>query len=198
MSDLELRYAAVQPRLLTEEGADPDSGRIVTGYASVFNSHYPVKDVRGKEFMECVRTGAFSDCLASGPDIRCLLNHNCDLLLGRTKSGSLRCWQDQRGLAFQCTLPDTEQGRSVAFAIRRGDLDACSFGFRVRANGERWSNDNHGKPTRELLAVDVMDVSLATFPASDRTAGVQLRTEIPLRFDNSREKIRLRLLAAEM
>ncbi len=135
-------------------------GRGIRGYAAVFN--HPSDDLGG--FSERVMPGAFTRCLRSSPDVRCLFNHNASQLLGRTASGTLRLREDDLGLFFDCDLPDTQLGRDVQEMVKRGDISQCSFGFIVQ--GQRWPNDT----TRELTDVDMLDVSPVTFPAYPQTS----------------------------
>ena len=122
---------------------------------SVFDSETTIGD-----FNEVVRPGAFRDCLATKPDVRALINHNPDLVLGRTNSGTLRLNEDSTGLHFDCT----QAARDLLASIKRGDVDGCSFGFSVRK--QRWTEKKDaGGLLRELLTVDIFDVSIATFPA---------------------------------
>src|SRR5580704_19345656 len=73
--------------------AKADGSKVITGYAAMFNSLS--SDLGG--FVEVIRAGAFSKCLASNPDVRCLFNHS-DVVLGRTTAGTLRLTEDEVGL----------------------------------------------------------------------------------------------------
>ena len=143
-------------------------GKHITGYAAVFNSLS--EDLGG--FREIVLPGAFDRCLRGGPDVRCLFNHDANIVLGRTKSGTLRLSADSNGLKFDCDVPDTQAGRDVRESIRRGDIDQCSFGFVV--NGQNWreEKDATGNPqtVRELSDVELFDVSPVTYAAYPQTS----------------------------
>ena len=58
-----------------------------------------------------------------------MLQHDPNKLLGRTASGTLKLKEDERGLQFRCAMPDTQLGHDTHEMIKRGDLNACSFGF---------------------------------------------------------------------
>jgi HK97 family phage prohead protease len=143
-------------------------GRVVAGYAATFGS---VADIGGA-FTETIRPGAFSRTLAEGCDCRMLLNHNPDQLLGRTVSKTLSLAQDRIGLKFACTLPDTSAGRDAFTSVQRGDLSGCSFAFRTYQDGEYWPS----RTARELLAVELFDCSLATYPAYSEGTSVSARS----------------------
>jgi uncharacterized protein len=136
-------------------------GRTVTGYAAVYDRESG--DLGG--FRERIAPGAFAGVLDS--DVRCLLNHNADQLLGRTRAGTLRLSDDPRGLRFECDLPESRS--DLAEAVERGDLDGASFRFEVA--DDEWEGDL--RTIREVRALH--DVSLATHPAYP-AASVELRT----------------------
>lgn len=142
-------------------------GKGITGYAAVFNQRADLGWM-----LEVVMPGAFTDCLATDPDVRALFNHNPDIVLGRTKSGTLRLKEDNRGLQFDVDLPDTQAGRDVRASIARGDVDQCSFGFTVDEQTWREEKNDAGEmeTTRELVAVTVYDISPVVFPAYEGTS----------------------------
>ncbi|EIQ76315.1 prohead protease, partial [Shigella flexneri 1235-66] len=52
------------------------------------------------------------------------------MLLGRTRSGTLKLEEDETGLRFELTPPDPSTGRDVIELVKRGDISGMSFGFR--------------------------------------------------------------------
>jgi HK97 family phage prohead protease len=149
-------------------------GPVMVGYAARFD----VKSgVIAGSFREVVRAGAFKDSLANGADVRFLMNHDPTRLLARTKSGTLRLREDSIGLAFEADLADTALANDAVSMVQRGDLDSMSFAFRMIKDA--WSEDTDGIALRELNAVDIRDVSLATYPAYPTGTSVDLRAEDP-------------------
>jgi hypothetical protein len=141
------------------EVRDVESGvGTIAGHAAVFNSETVIADT----FREVVRPGAFTKTLGEHADVRALQNHDHNLVLGRTKSGTLRVGQDETGLAIEGDLPDTTYARDLAVVMRRGDVDQMSFWFRKIK--DRWSEERDKLPLRELLEVELLDVSVVTFP----------------------------------
>jgi hypothetical protein len=148
-------------------GAKP----MLAGYASVFDQ--PTDALSWFGFREVVRKGAFAETIKQG-DVRALINHDPSLLLGRNKAGTLRLSEDERGLAIEIDVPQTSYGADLLEAVRRGDLDQMSFGF--RAVRERWTKTDDGDlDLRELLEVELFDVSPVTFPAYPQTTIAQKR-----------------------
>lgn len=138
-------------------GADRAGPGTLIGYAAKFDA--PSEDLGG--FVEYIRAGCFDQAVAED-DIRCLVDHNPTLILGRLSAGTLRLAIDEIGLRFECDLPDTTTGRDIAVSVGRGDVSGCSFGFFVVE--DRWTNSDDAV-TRELLQVRLCDVGPVTFPA---------------------------------
>lgn len=153
-----------------------DDGKMIAGYAAVFNV---LSDDVGW-FREMVMPGAFTRCLASDPDVRALFNHDSNIVLGRTRSGTLRLSEDTRGLKFDCDMPETSMGQDILKMIKRGDVSQCSFGFMVNEQNWREEKDDKGdfQVTRELTDVELFDVSPVTYPAYPQTS-VSLRALWP-------------------
>jgi HK97 family phage prohead protease len=137
-----------------------------TGYAAVFDRWSA--DLGG--FRERILPGAFEASLRTAAQRggRMFLNHNDGILLGTVGAGTLRLSEDTRGLRVEADLPDTTAGRDVAELLRRGDVDAMSFGFRTVR--DRWEGSN-----RDLIEAELWEVSPVTgWPAyRDTSASVR-------------------------
>lgn len=155
---------------LRGHGTLQGKGKRLQGYAAVFNTE---ADLQG--FVEVIRPGAFTKSLAAGVNIRALYHHQSGALLGTTQGGTLELREDAKGLAFSLDLPDTSHGRDLAVLVERGDVAGCSFGFKVRERGDRWENRS-GKLVRELLDVDLREITLTADPAyQDTTLAMRSR-----------------------
>lgn len=146
-----------------------DAGQFptITGYAARYYDGTDATEtqIEAAKF-ERIAPGAFRDALDRLDDVRALLNHNPDLLLGRTSAGTLRLWADDNGLRYELTPPPTQLGRAVTEAVRRGDLNGASFGFKAEKQ-QLTTEFRSGRnvTVRTLLSVKLGDISLATFPA---------------------------------
>jgi len=94
------------------------------------------------------------------------LNHDPNVILGRTKSGTLKLEADNFGLRFVCQLnKDSAQHRDIYSAIRRGDISEMSFAFTVPEGGQRFEQRPNAVPLRRLSKVNLNDVSPVVYPA---------------------------------
>lgn len=128
--------------------------RTIAGYAACYNT---IADLG--YYTESIQPGAFAN--TNMDNVFCLFNHDPSQVLGRNKSGTLRITTDEKGLYYECDLPDTSKGKEVYELIRRGDISQCSFGFTVMTGTSKWEGDH-----RTITAIETLfDVSPVTFPA---------------------------------
>jgi hypothetical protein len=154
----------IERRALTgvEVRASKDGPTKIVGYAAVFNSMS--EDLGG--FREVIMPGAFDRALKEGHDVRALVNHDPDQIIGRTKSGTLALSVDKRGLLAEIDPPDTQAARDVLTSIKRGDIDGMSFAFRTLT--DTWRTQD-GEAIRELVDLELLDVSAVAYPAYPAT-----------------------------
>src|SRR5213082_2645903 len=113
-----------------EVRAGGDKERRLSGYAArygILSRELPGNN--GTKFRERINRGAFDGVLAEKQDVVMLLQHNVNLPLGRTTSGTLKLRADDKGLAFDCLLPNTSFAKDAYESAKRGDLSGCSFSF---------------------------------------------------------------------
>jgi HK97 family phage prohead protease len=149
---------------------ETQDGMTFEGYAAVFNSpsHPLPGHMRSASFVERIAPGAFLRSLKSRNDIKLLWSHDTAEVLGSTRAGTLRLTEDERGLKVFASLPNTSRGRDAAELIRRGDVDAMSFGFTVPKGGDDWNEDGSQRTLNEVM---LHEVSIVSFPAYAGTAG---------------------------
>jgi len=143
----------------------------LVGYAATYNNWS--KNLGG--FRELIKPGAFARTVREKADVKALFNHAPDNILGRTKSGTLVLTDTPRGLQFRCQLDKNSQyHKDIYAAVQRGDIDECSFAFTIPTGGQSWSDGKDmetGDPIalRTLTDVDLIDVSVVTYPAYNET-----------------------------
>lgn len=145
---------------LEVRAADNDQ-MVLEGHAAVFD-----KPADLYWFSETIARGAFLKSIEED-DIRALLNHDSNLVLGRNMSGTLALDEDDVGLHVVIYLPDTQIGRDTHKSVQRGDITQMSFMFdAVRVEWEKKEDD---KEYRKVLEAKLYDVSVVTFPAYEQT-----------------------------
>jgi HK97 family phage prohead protease/HK97 family phage major capsid protein len=127
---------------------------ILEGYAAVYNSETDLGP-----FREVIRPGAFDDVMTD--DVRALINHDPNLVLGRTTNGTLELSSDERGLKYRVKLGSQSYARDFYESVKRGDISQSSFAFTI--DKQSWNEE------RTVRSVDkvrqLLDVSPVTYPA---------------------------------
>ncbi len=149
---------------------DSDEKPKIRGYAAPFNQLSI--DLGG--FREKIKRGAFAKTIKES-DIVATRNHNDDLLLGRNKSGTLILEEDRKGLNFEIDPPDTTYTKDLIVSMERGDINQCSFKFRVIE--DHWNNEDKNNIIRTLKEVELFDITIATGPAYPQTSAQYRSTE---------------------
>jgi Escherichia/Staphylococcus phage prohead protease len=149
-------YRATLGLELRQESGEPLK---IRGYAAVFNVLS-----EGLWFRERILPGAFKNSLKN--DVRALVGHDSTKLLGRTPK-TLDIREDEKGLYVEIQPPDTSLGHDTVESIRRGDMDQMSIGFYTTT--DQWKTENK-EEVRELVDVDLFDVSVVAFPAYKQTS----------------------------
>ena len=134
---------------------------IIDGHAAVFNQRS--EEMWG--FREIIRPGAFAETIKTA-DVRALWNHDPNFVLGRTKNRTLELSEDEIGLRAIIHPPDTIFANDIVESIKRGDVDQMSFGFQVITDEWRMEEKT---VVRELIKLELFDVSPVTFPAYPQT-----------------------------
>ena len=149
---------------------DDSNDKYIEGYFAVFGKEIEL----APGILEEIAPGAFDNAMSD--DVRALNNHNTDIVLGRTKSGTLELKTDSYGLYGRIQInPDDTDAMNLYNRVKRGDVDQCSFGFDVGKEEVDWRDDGTVKFT--ITEVNPLwEVSPCTFPAYKET-GIQARKE---------------------
>ena len=78
---------------------------------------------------EIITRTAWKKGLADKRNVFLNYNHNSDLILAATKSGTMTLEDKEDGLHFKANLPDTDIGNRAFQTIKRGDVNTLSFEF---------------------------------------------------------------------
>lgn len=152
-------------RVATSGDPEKKDELVITGYAALFDSRS--EDLGG--FVEEIDRGAFAEALNRDDlDVRFLINHDSNLVLARTRSGTLELTEDQRGLRIYARVAPYSYAEDLRIAIERGDVDQMSFAFTTEEDS--WSKTEDGANLRRVQRVkDLFDVSVVTYPAYPET-----------------------------
>ncbi len=138
-----------------------------SGYGAVFGNVDTYGDV--------IEGGAFKDTLRTWEDKGkyppMLLQHGGGFLGGADDLLPVGKWtsmaENSRGLKVEGQLfaLQTERGQYLYEGLKSGALDGLSIGYRAK---EFVLGTKPGEPRRRLKSVDLVELSIVTFPANDR------------------------------
>ncbi|MGO1375110.1 HK97 family phage prohead protease [Psychrobacter sp.] len=144
-----------------------DDDGFFSGYCSVFD----VEDSYG----DVVKAGAYTDTIKAwtekGKMPPILWQHN--------RSDVIGVWtklvEDEKGLYGEGRLlvKDVAKAREAHALMKAGAIDGLSIGYRV----QKWSY-NEDDDVLELLAIDLKEVSVVTFPANDESLVDNIKSKL--------------------
>jgi HK97 family phage prohead protease len=138
----------------------------LTGVASVTDQPYDMFDMFG-EYTETIERGAFTETLASNPDVVFLVNHK-GLSMARTTNGSLMLRMGDTGLESDAYLnPKRTDVADLLVAIDDRTVTEMSFAFMLEDG--LWSED-FTEFTITKLSIDRGDVSAVNYGANPYTS----------------------------
>lgn len=143
----------------------------IEGYFAVFDGVYQL----WPGATESVDPHAFDGALDD--DVRCLIDHDSRLVLGRNKAGTLRMQVDDHGLWFSVDInPDDTDAMNLYARVQRGDVSGCSFGFDIL--DEETENRADGSVHWTIKRVKLYEGSICTFPAYQDTQAEARREDL--------------------
>lgn len=141
---------------------EDSTGKHIRGYFAIFDGVYRMGDWGS----ESIDRHAFDDCMAD--DVRCLVDHDTRMVLGRTSAGTLTLSVDDHGLAFDVMINEQDTDALNIYArVQRGDVNGCSFGFDIL--DERVETREDGSTHWTICKVKLYEGSICTFPAYQGT-----------------------------
>ena len=149
MSKLKTKSISFDVKAIGDDGT-------FSGYCSVFD----VEDSYG----DVVKAGAYADTIKAWAD----KGKMPPILWQHNRSEVIGVWtkltEDERGLYGEGRLlvKDVARAREAMALMKAGAIDGLSIGYRV----QKWSY-NEDDDVLELLAIDLKEVSIVTFPANE-------------------------------
>lgn len=152
----EKRIFNLESRFETKE----DGSESVAGYGAVFNSRS--ENLGG--FFEYISPDAITSETIEKSDVRALINHDQNLVLARSTSGTLKLDVDEKGLRYEFDIPETSYGKDLAINMKNGNISQSSFAFIV--GDDEWSTDENGNDIRTITKIErLYDISPVVYPA---------------------------------
>lgn len=158
------RNEEVRPDFLakTKEGK-----KFLTGYAIKFGQ----RSKKLGNYYEIIDSRALDDVDLT--DVKALVDHDYSKVLGRTLSNTLSLEIDNVGLKFEIELADTTYANDLYKSIERGDINECSFGFRIDETDrnsttvERIDSDTYLRTVKKIK--ELREISIVSLPAYENT-----------------------------
>jgi hypothetical protein len=147
--------------------ASNDEAMTIEGYASVFGNVDSYGDV--------IEKGAFAKTLeahkAAGTMPKMLKQHDAFSAFPIGKWTSME--EDHIGLKVTGKLFNTNDGRDAYEVLKEGGIDGLSIGFRPTEFVMRSKPED---PKRVLKSVDLLEVSVVTFPANGKARVLSVKS----------------------
>lgn len=156
MKDKEIRHLTNNIEVRNDEESEDN---IIVGYSLKFNRWS--EDLGG--FKEIISPGALEG--ADMSDVRALIDHMPTNIIGRNIAGSLKLEVDDIGLKFRCKLPNTSYARDLMENIRNGNINQCSFAFKVEDEEIDYDEETDMFTRTVKKFAEILDVSVVTYPA---------------------------------
>lgn len=151
----EVRSANIISRYERAEDKTKRDKMVIRGYPILFNTRTSIRDGFGT-YEENILSNALDGTELS--DIYLLGSHNPDNLLGRVGK-NMRVEKDDKGLFFECELPNTQYARDIYNLVESGILDGMSFGFNAEFR-------DVGAGKRDITRItNLYEITLTPFPA---------------------------------
>lgn len=182
--DKQLQIRSITSDLETRAAEDGDL--YLEGYFAVFNSETELWPGAYEE----IDPEAFEKTL--GNDIRALINHNTDMVLGRNKANTLELKTDTHGLWGRIKInPNDTDAMNTYERVKRGDISGNSFGFNILGEETEFRDD--GTVKWRITDIDLHEVSVVTFPAYEQTNIQARKKEVERHKERELEARKLKL-----
>ncbi|MBO1121631.1 HK97 family phage prohead protease [Enterococcus casseliflavus] len=158
------RNEEVAPNFLTQT---KKGKKFLTGYAIKFGQ----RSKKLGNYYEIIDSRALDG--VSLTDVKALVDHDYSKVLGRTLSNTLSLEIDNVGLKFEIELADTTYANDLYKSIERGDINECSFGFRIDETDrnsttvERVDSDTYLRTVKKIK--ELREISIVSLPAYENT-----------------------------
>jgi uncharacterized protein len=168
MNDYEIRtYKNIEFKSTNIDGIEQNT---IEGYAVLWDSPSEIlyNEIKKKKYIEYIDKDAFNQDVIDNSDIKLLLNHKPELIIG-VHNSDVKTFElkiDDFGLYIKTLLiPNTQTAKDTIELLKLGILFQMSFAF-------CWTSDswNSDYTERHITEIDrLMDVSIVSYPVFPET-----------------------------
>lgn len=164
--DSNRRYIDCTAENLRVEGGEDGKPLKIAGYAVLFNQRSRPLKTRAGSFVEIIKPGAFKRTLADpSSEAMFLRNHVPDQCMARRSADTLKLWEDEKGLAFECFPAATTLTANTVEDIRHKNIRGISIGFDdPPPGGDKWERID-GVNVRTITDAPLREISAVLRPA---------------------------------
>ncbi len=137
----------------------PEPARLIAGWAVLWNDPTIIHGEPRCPFIEQIQRGAFTDAIA-GRNVDLWIDH--EQHRGRVagqSDGTLALHEDDRGLWFEATIANTDEGDEALGLARGAGYRACSVGMR---NVESTWRLEGGQSVRTIKRAGLREISIVS------------------------------------
>lgn len=140
-------------------------GRVLEGYAAVFDQPQRIRDWEG-EYTETIARGAFAKAIERGRVVL-MYEHGQHPFVGTMPLGRIETLrEDENGLFVRAVLSDSILVDPVRTAIRDGAITGMSFRASVSDSSSEWSRDRKRVTRTELALFELGPVGMPAYPTT--------------------------------
>ncbi len=154
--------------------------RRLEGYAVVYDTPSAVlyTEDDGTPVRERIARGAMPLSLLDASDICMTVEHDINRLLARSRygEGTLSYGEDDHGVRFEFSVPNSTEGTNVWESVSRGDICGCSFIAYVDPDDISVERSADGTMVTLHRFTDVRDFTLTAMPAYPATETAIVRS----------------------
>lgn len=162
----------------------------IKGTPIVFDVPTTIHDPNG-DYIEIIKKGALEG--ADMSDSRLLYDHSTNRVPLAKVPKTMQFTVTDKALEMTAELPNTEDGKSVYEAVKRGDLTGMSFAFTIPEGGDRYDAKTNTRTITKIAKV--YEVSIVPFPAYESTSvSVESRNAIEAEKKRYKAKQNLKIM----
>lgn len=118
-----------------------------------------------------LQAGCFSESLRK-KDLRLTFNFGCEYILGRVSAGTVKFWEEESGLRFECLAPNTSWFDELLVSIERADITGAAVEARpIASRFER----RRGQKVRIVTKAELLGAAISSFAKFE--AGLQINNQ---------------------